>query len=63
MTADDVYERIEKDITKFPVFRFDWFFRSWSPQELQRRCNVLLEKEAKVKRQGISGQRVVLEVK
>lgn len=63
MTADDVYERIEKDITKFPVFRFDWVFKSWSPQELQRRCNVLLEKEAKVKQQGIWGQKVALEVK
>jgi len=42
MTADDVYERIKKDITEFPVFRFDWFFKSRSPQELQRRCNTLL---------------------
>lgn len=42
MRADDVYERIKKDITEFPVFRFDWFFKSRSPQELQRRCNTLL---------------------
>jgi len=49
-----VYERIKKDITEFPVFRFDWFFKSRSPQELQRRCNTLLgmiEKEAEVKMQ------------
>ena len=49
MQAEDVYERIKKDITEFPVFRFDWFFKSRSPQELQRRCNTLLgmiEKEA-----------------
>jgi SWI/SNF-related matrix-associated actin-dependent regulator of chromatin subfamily A member 5 len=49
MRADDVYERIKRDITEFPVFRFDWFFKSRSPQELQRRCNTLLamiEKEA-----------------
>lgn len=49
MRADDVYERLKKDITEFPVFRFDWFFKSRSPQELQRRCNTLLsmiEKEA-----------------
>jgi SWI/SNF-related matrix-associated actin-dependent regulator of chromatin subfamily A member 5 len=39
MTADNVYERIKKDITEFPVFRFDWFFKSRSPWELQRRCN------------------------
>ncbi|KAI0931115.1 hypothetical protein AcW1_001399 [Taiwanofungus camphoratus] len=52
MRAEDVYERIKKDITEFPVFRFDWFFKSRSPQELQRRCNTLLgmiEKEAETK--------------
>ncbi len=52
MRADDVYERIKKDITEFPVFRFDWFFKSRSPQELQRRCNTLLgmiEKEAEAR--------------
>ena len=54
MRADDVYERIKRDITEFPVFRFDWFFKSRSPQELQRRCNTLLgmiEKEAEVKQE------------
>jgi SWI/SNF-related matrix-associated actin-dependent regulator of chromatin subfamily A member 5 len=54
MQADDVYERIKKDITEFPVFRFDWFFKSRSQQELQRRCNTLLgmiEKEAETKQQ------------
>ncbi|KAH7920364.1 hypothetical protein BV22DRAFT_1039935 [Leucogyrophana mollusca] len=54
MRADDVYERIKKDITEFPVFRFDWFFKSRSPQELQRRCNTLLgmiEKEAEARQQ------------
>jgi SWI/SNF-related matrix-associated actin-dependent regulator of chromatin subfamily A member 5 len=54
MRVDDVYERIKRDITEFPVFRFDWFFKSRSPQELQRRCNTLLamiEKEAEAKQQ------------
>ena len=49
MRAEDVYERIKKDITEFPVFRFDWFFKSMTPQELQRRYTMLLgliEKEA-----------------
>ncbi|KAL5508749.1 hypothetical protein ACEPAG_4728 [Sanghuangporus baumii] len=49
LSADDVYERIKRDITEFPVFRFDWFFKSRTPQELQRRCTTLLgliEKEA-----------------
>ncbi|KAG5641118.1 hypothetical protein DXG03_005971 [Asterophora parasitica] len=54
MQADDVYERIKKDITEFPVFRFDWFFKSRSPVELGRRCNTLLgmiEKEAELRRE------------
>ncbi|KAM6494001.1 SNF2 family N-terminal domain containing protein [Amanita muscaria] len=54
MQTEDVYERIKKDITEFPVFRFDWFFKSRSPQELQRRCNTLLsmiEKEAELQEQ------------
>ncbi|KLO15808.1 SNF2 family DNA-dependent ATPase [Schizopora paradoxa] len=42
LKTDDVYERIKQDITEFPVFRFDWFFKSRTPQELQRRCNTLL---------------------
>lgn len=49
MRAEDVYERMKRDISEFPVFRFDWFFKSRSTQELQRRCNTLLgmiEKEA-----------------
>jgi len=52
MQADDVYERIKKDISEFPVFRFDWFLKSRSPQELQRRCNTLLgmiEKEEELR--------------
>ena len=49
MQAEDVYEKIKRDISEFPVFRFDWFFKSRSPQELARRCTTLLsmiEKEA-----------------
>lgn len=52
MQIDDVYERIKKDISEFPVFRFDWFLKSRSPQELQRRCNTLLgmiEKEEELR--------------
>ena len=65
MQLEDVYERIKKDISEFPVFRFDWFFKSRSPQELQRRCNTLLgmiEKEAEqqqaqeVKTKGTKGK-------
>lgn len=42
LTSEDVYERIKRDIMEFPVFRFDWFFKSRTPQEIQRRCNTLL---------------------
>ncbi|KAI6031067.1 hypothetical protein PISMIDRAFT_671647 [Pisolithus microcarpus 441] len=54
MSAEDAYERIRRDISEFPVFRFDWFFKSRSTQELQRRCNTLLgmiEKEAEAQAQ------------
>ncbi|KAG9308086.1 hypothetical protein JVU11DRAFT_12599 [Chiua virens] len=34
MLAEDVYERIKRDISEFPVFRFDWFFKSRSTQEV-----------------------------
>jgi SWI/SNF-related matrix-associated actin-dependent regulator of chromatin subfamily A member 5 len=52
MQSDDVYECLKKDISEFPVFRFDWFIKSRSPQELQRRCNTLLgmiEKEEELR--------------
>lgn len=53
MQAEDVYERIKRDISEFPVFRFDWFFKSRSPQELARRCTTLLsmiEKESEAEK-------------
>lgn len=59
MGVDDVYERIKKDITEFPVFRFDWFFKSRSPLELQRRCNTLLgmiEKEAEARQEEMKSK-------
>lgn len=40
--SDDVYEKIKKDISDFPVFRFDWFLRSRTPIELNRRCTTLI---------------------
>ena len=39
--SPDVYDRIKKDITEFPVFRFDWFFKSRTAQELSRRSHTL----------------------
>ncbi|RKP38464.1 SNF2 family [Dimargaris cristalligena] len=36
---DDVYDLIHAEIRKSPLFKFDWFFKSRTPSELQRRCN------------------------
>lgn len=47
LNSDDVYERIKKDISEFPVFRFDWFLKSRTALELQRRCATLLGMIAK----------------
>ncbi|PWY99737.1 putative ISW2-ATPase component of a two subunit chromatin remodeling complex [Testicularia cyperi] len=38
----DVYERIKKDVALHTGFRFDWFIKSRTPQELARRCTTLL---------------------
>jgi hypothetical protein len=40
--SEDVYEKIKRDISDFPVFRFDWFLRSRTPIELNRRCTTLI---------------------
>ncbi|KAG8830444.1 hypothetical protein FRC18_008084 [Serendipita sp. 400] len=40
--SDDVYEKIKRDISEFPQFRFDWFLKSRTPQELHRRGQQLL---------------------
>ncbi|CAG7853641.1 SWI/SNF-related matrix-associated actin-dependent regulator of chromatin subfamily A member 5; AltName: Full=Sucrose nonfermenting protein 2 homolog; Short=mSnf2h [Serendipita indica DSM 11827] len=40
--TDDLYEKIKRDISEFPQFRFDWFFKSRTPQELHRRGQQLL---------------------
>ncbi len=68
LKTDDVYERIKQDITEFPVFRFDWFFKSRTPQELQRRCNTLLtmiekETEGEVEEEAKEEVAAVREVK
>ncbi|KAJ3294294.1 hypothetical protein HK104_003709 [Borealophlyctis nickersoniae] len=45
--TDDVYEKIRDEIKKSPMFRFDWFIKSRTAQELQRRCNTLISLIAK----------------
>lgn len=40
--VDDAYDRIRQDIGQSDLFRFDWFIRSRTPLELNRRCNTLV---------------------
>jgi SWI/SNF-related matrix-associated actin-dependent regulator of chromatin subfamily A member 5 len=41
--GEDIYERIRDEIRESPLFRFDWFFLSRTPQEIGRRCNTLIQ--------------------
>jgi SNF2 family DNA or RNA helicase len=40
--TDDIYDLIRQEIRKSPSFRFDWFFKSRTSAELQRRCTTLI---------------------
>ena len=40
--GSDTYDRIKKDVMGWSGFRFDWFIKSRTPQELGRRCNTLV---------------------
>ncbi|KAI8089804.1 SNF2 family N-terminal domain-containing protein [Halteromyces radiatus] len=40
--SDNVYDNIRQDIRNSPLFRFDWFMKSRTSQELARRCNTLV---------------------
>ncbi|EIW69137.1 hypothetical protein TREMEDRAFT_68987 [Tremella mesenterica DSM 1558] len=42
LDRDDCYELIKRDIGEWPLFRFDWFFKSRTPDELRRRGATLL---------------------
>ena len=45
---ENVYEELRASVRNAPQFRFDWFFKSRTAMELQRRCNtliMLIEKE------------------
>lgn len=41
--TDDVYDKIRDEIRRSPLFRFDWFLKSRTPLELQRRCAYLIK--------------------
>ncbi|KAF7726733.1 hypothetical protein EC973_008507 [Apophysomyces ossiformis] len=40
--TENVYDHIRREIRHSPQFRFDWFFKSRTSQELGRRCNTLI---------------------
>ncbi|KAK8861335.1 hypothetical protein IAR55_002154 [Kwoniella newhampshirensis] len=42
MDRDDCYELIKRDIGEWPLFRFDWFLKSRTPDELKRRGQTLM---------------------
>uniref|UniRef100_A0A0N5AGX8 SWI/SNF related, matrix associated, actin dependent regulator of chromatin, subfamily a, member 5 n=1 Tax=Syphacia muris TaxID=451379 RepID=A0A0N5AGX8_9BILA len=39
---DNVYEDLRQAVRSAPQFRFDWFIKSRTSMELQRRCNTLI---------------------
>jgi len=39
---ENVYDELRKVIRSSPQFRFDWFIRSRTCAEIQRRCNILI---------------------
>ena len=41
-SIDNVYELLRNEIRSAPQFRFDWFVKSRTAMELQRRCNTLI---------------------
>ncbi|KAK3707858.1 chromatin remodeling complex Adenosinetriphosphatase [Vermiconidia calcicola] len=42
LDSEGLYENIRDEIRESPLFRFDWFFLSRTPQELSRRCATLV---------------------
>ncbi|KAM0712126.1 hypothetical protein Q7P37_011220 [Cladosporium fusiforme] len=47
LDTEGVYETIRDEIRESPLFRFDWFFLSRTPQEISRRCTTLITTVAK----------------
>ncbi|GAB7358819.1 hypothetical protein MBLNU230_g4043t1 [Neophaeotheca triangularis] len=42
LDADNLHDKIRDEIRESPLFRFDWFFLSRTPQEIARRCQTLI---------------------
>jgi SWI/SNF-related matrix-associated actin-dependent regulator of chromatin subfamily A member 5 len=55
LDKEGVYDQIRDEIRESPLFRFDWFFLSRTPQEISRRCTTLITTVAK-EMEGGSGK-------
>jgi len=42
LESEGLYDRIRYEIRESPLFRFDWFFLSRTPLEINRRCTTLI---------------------
>ncbi|KAI7880433.1 SWI/SNF-related matrix-associated actin-dependent regulator of chromatin subfamily A member 5-like protein [Lichtheimia hyalospora FSU 10163] len=40
--TENVYDNIRREIKQSPMFRFNWFLKSRTSQEIARRCNTLI---------------------
>lgn len=40
--SENCYEMLRREVRKSPTFRFDWFIKSRTSTELQRRCTTLI---------------------
>ncbi|PWN50758.1 hypothetical protein IE53DRAFT_374447 [Violaceomyces palustris] len=58
--AEDVYEKIKRDVTSHAGFRFDWFIKSRTPQEINRRCNTLISLVVKDEEESVANGKVAV---
>ena len=40
--SENCFERLRREVRNSPAFRFDWFIKSRTSTELQRRCTTLI---------------------
>ena len=65
---ENVYEELRASVRNAPQFRFDWFIKSRTAMELQRRCNTLImliekemnEIEEREKNERVSGSEMFI---
>ncbi|KAI8816220.1 SNF2 family N-terminal domain-containing protein [Fimicolochytrium jonesii] len=53
--SDEVYDKILSSIKTSPLFRFDWFIKSRTAVEIQRRCTTLISLVTKEVAAGAAG--------